>query len=301
MDLTTRLGPLELRNPIVLASGTAGYGRDLAEWIDLERIGALTVKGLSLFPCPGNPPPRLHETYAGIMNSIGLENKGLHRFLAEDLPFLEGISTRVIVNIWGRTSTEYIRLAASLNRLSRVDAVEVNVSCPNIEKGGISYSADRSQLVSLVEDIRRVLDKPMIVKLGPGTAELRQSVRDLQKADVDILSLTNTFPAVAVDLKEKKTVFPRRMAGLSGPAIKPLALWLLDEVRYSCDLPIIGMGGIMRAEDAVEFLLLGARAVGVGTATLLDPRASIRILEGLQAYIRENGLHGVDDIIGKAR
>ena len=275
MNLQVHLGNLTLSNPVILASGTAGYGREIAPYLDLDRIGALTLKGISSTPWVGNPPPRIHETYAGIMNSIGLENKGFDRFLREDLPFLENFQTRIIANIWGKTIEEYSDIAKKMNGLERIDAIEVNVSCPNIEQGGESFSCNSQILCQLIQNLRQKIQKPLIFKLGPNTDDLDNVLLFMEKEGVDILSITNTYPALAVDVENQSFIFSRKTAGLSGPAIKPLALKLVYDVIQKTRLPIIGMGGIMKAEDALEYLLIGAQAVALGSVNLVDPSAAV--------------------------
>jgi len=301
MTLHTCLGELILSNPVILASGTCGYGREIAPYLDLDRLGAITLKGLSSNPWMGNPPPRIHETYAGIMNSIGLENKGFERFLREDIPFLETFHTRIIANIWGKTSEEYLDIARKMDALERIDAIEVNVSCPNLEHGGESFASDCQILCQMVGALRRIIHKPLIVKLGPNTADLENALDFMEKEGVDILSVTNTFPALAVDVENQRFVFSRKTAGLSGPAIKPLALKMVYDVLQRTHLPVIGMGGIMKAEDALEFLLIGARAVAVGSANIIDPSIAIRIIEGIDFYLKRKNISCLDDLIGRVR
>jgi dihydroorotate dehydrogenase (NAD+) catalytic subunit len=301
MNLQVNLGKLTLSNPIILASGTAGYGREIAPYLDLNRLGALTLKGLSLNPWMGNPPPRIHETYAGIMNSIGLENKGFDQFVGEDLPFLEKFKTKIIANIWGKTIEEYSDIAQKMNELERIDAIEVNVSCPNLEQGGKSFSSNSHVLCRLIQVLRQKVQKPLIVKLGPNTDDLNQVLLFMEKEGVDILSLTNTFPSLAVDVENQRFIFSKKTAGLSGPAIKPLALQLVYDVIERTRLPIIGMGGIMKAEDALEYLLIGARAVALGSVNLINPSAAMEILDGIEAYLIQKNILDINELIGKVR
>ena len=301
MNLQVNLGKLTLSNPIILASGTAGYGREIAPYLDLNRLGALTLKGLSLNPWMGNPPPRIHETYAGIMNSIGLENKGFDQFVGEDLPFLEKFKTKIIANIWGKTIEEYSDIAQKMNELERIDAIEVNVSCPNLEQGGKSFSSNSHVLCRLIQVLRQKVQKPLIVKLGPNTDDLNQVLLFMEKEGVDILSMTNTFPSLAVDVENQRFIFSKKTAGLSGPAIKPLALQLVYDVIERTRLPIIGMGGIMKAEDALEYLLIGARAVALGSVNLINPSAAMEILDGIEAYLIQKNIFDINELIGKVR
>jgi len=301
MNLQVQLGNLTLKNPVILASGTAGYGREIAPYLDLDRVGALTLKGLSSSPWMGNPPPRIHETYAGIMNSIGLENKGFERFLREDLPFLETFQTRVIANIWGKSIEEYADIATKMNRLERIDAIEVNVSCPNIDQGGENFSSDGKVLCKLIGNLRQKIQKPLIVKLGPNTDDFDQVLGFMEKEGVDLLSITNTFPALAIDVENQSFIFSRKTAGLSGPAIKPLALKLVYDVIKKTRLPVIGMGGIMKAQDALEYLLIGSRAVALGSVNLIDPSAALQIIDGIEDYMVQKNISDINDLIGKVR
>lgn len=301
MNLGVTLGRLALSNPVILASGTCGYGRELSPFLDLNRVGALTVKSLSVAPWPGNPPPRIRETYAGMMNSIGLENKGVDRFLEEDLPFLQGLKTRVLVGIWGKTVQEYVAVARKLEGASRIDALEMNVSCPNVEKGGATFLEDEDILRRLVAEVRSVTGKFLIVKLGPQVNNWQRVASVLEEEGVEAVSLTNSFPALAVDVEKMDFVFRLRFAGLSGPAIKPLALRMVYEFLQVTRLPVIGMGGIVTASDALEFLLLGARAVGLGSCNLVDPASALRVLAGLEEYLTKKHIDDINSIIGKVR
>lgn len=301
MNLSVQLGRMTLQNPVVLASGTCGYGKEMSPYLDLNALGAFTVKGLSLFPWEGNPPPRLREVRAGLLNSIGLENKGVERFLEEDLPFLEGLTTRVFVNIWGRTVEEYVEVARRLNEAARVDALEVNVSCPNVERGGANFLSDPGALRELVGRVRSATGKFLIVKLGPQVQDWEATVRLLEEEGVEALSVTNSFPALAIDVERMDFVFALKLAGLSGPAIKPLALKMVYDLVGMTKLPVIGMGGIVTFEDALEFLLVGARAVGIGTASLVNPSSALSVLEGIKDYLFRKNMKDIGDIIGKVR
>lgn len=301
MNLSVRLGRLTLQNPVVLTSGTCGYGKEMQPYLDLNSLGAITVKGLSLLPWEGNPPPRIWETRAGLLNSIGLENKGLERFLQEDLPFLESLATCVFVNIWGQTVGEYVTIARELDKVKRIDALELNLSCPNVEKGGATFVSDIKVLERLVGEVRKATGKFLIVKLGPQVRDWETTVTVLKREGAEALSITNSFPALAVDVERMNFVFALKTAGLSGPAIKPLALKMVYDLVGMTDLPIIGMGGITTAEDALEFLLVGAKAIGVGTANLINPSSAVRILEGIKQYLFRRDITDIEEIIGKVR
>ncbi len=301
MNLSVALGRMVLENPVVLSSGTCGYGREISPFVDLNCVGALTVKGLSLFPWEGNSPPRLFEVRAGVLNSIGLENKGVEKFLKEDLPFLESLKTRVFVNIWGRTQDEYVKVAQILDKVDRVDALEVNVSCPNVEKGGVFFSSDLLVLQKLLGSIRSVTRKFLIVKLGPQVKDWETAVRYIEGEGVEAISLTNSFPALVIDVERMGFIFSLKSAGLSGPAIKPVALKMVYDLVGVTRLPVIGMGGIMTAEDALEFLLVGARAIGLGTCNLVCPSSAATVLEGIKAYLLRKNVENLQEIIGRVR
>ncbi len=259
------------------------------------------MKGLSYYPFSGNPPPRLREVYAGVLNSIGLENKGVYDFIQEDLPFLSSFDTRLLVNIWGETANEFVQVAQELDRFERVDALELNVSCPNIERGGAVFCSDLEILKSIVGGVRDATRKPLIVKLGPEVKEWEKTLDILENEGADILSLTNSFPALFVDVGEMDFFFKRKFAGLSGPAIKPLALKMVYEVVNYSSLPVIGMGGIVSADDALEFLLVGAKAVALGVANFVDPASALSILEGIEQYLESKGIESLEDLIGRVK
>ena len=301
VNLAENLGKLNLKNPVILASGTCGYGREISPYLDLNKVGAITVKGLSYYPFSGNPPPRLREVYAGVLNSIGLENKGVYDFIQEDLPFLSSFDTRLLVNIWGETANEFVQVAQELDRFERVDALELNVSCPNMERGGAVFCSDLEILKSIVGGVRDATRKPLIVKLGPEVKEWGKTLDILENEGADILSLTNSFPALFVDVGEMDFFFKRKFAGLSGPAIKPLALKMVYEVVNYSSLPVIGMGGIVSADDALEFLLVGAKAVALGVANFVDPASALSILEGIEQYLESKGIESLEDLIGRVK
>lgn len=301
MNLRVHLGRLTLQNPVILASGTCGYGKEMQPYLDLNTLGAITVKGLSLFPWNGNPPPRLWEARAGLLNSIGLENKGVERFLEEDLPFLESLTTRIVVNIWGRTVDEYVAVARKLSEVKRIDALELNLSCPNVEKGGATFISDHKVLEKLASDVRGVTEKFLIAKLGPQVRDWEKTVTILERAGIEALSVTNSFPALAIDVERMRFVFALKTGGYSGPAIKPLALKMVYDLVGMTSLPVIGMGGITTAEDALEFLLVGAKAIGIGTANLVNPSTAKQVLEGIKSYLLRKDITSVEDIIGRVR
>jgi dihydroorotate dehydrogenase (NAD+) catalytic subunit len=298
LNLSVNIGGLRLKNPVMTASGTFGYGEEYAEFINLSGLGAVVMKGISLKPMQGNPPPRICETPCGMLNAIGLQNVGLRRFLKEKLPYVRRFDTRVIANILGSTPEEYVRLARALDEAG-LDGIEMNVSCPNVKKGGIAFCADLKGLGRLVTRVRKAVQKAvLIVKLSPSATDIREPARVAEEAGADALSLINTIPGMAVDLASRKPVLRNITGGLSGPAIKPIALRMLWEVYGAVKIPLIGMGGIMNAEDALEFMLAGATAVAVGTASFVNPGAASEVVRGMEAYMKQKGLEDINGIIG---
>jgi dihydroorotate dehydrogenase (NAD+) catalytic subunit len=297
-DLRVKLAGLELSNPILTASGTFGYGLEFAHLVRLERLGGIVTKGLSPEPIRGNPPPRVCETRGGMLNSIGLQNIGIDRFIAEVLPGLRRYPAKVIVNVFGRTVDDYLRVVARARACPEIAALELNVSCPNVERGGIEFGHDAEALRRLVAAVRQETDQPLIVKLSPNVTspvELGAAAKD---GGADILSCINTVMGMAIDATTRRPLINTLRGGLSGPAIKPIALRIVFDVARRVGLPVIGIGGIETATDVVEFLLAGASAVQVGTALFRDPRTPERLLDGLDSYLRESGTPRIADLIG---
>jgi dihydroorotate dehydrogenase (NAD+) catalytic subunit len=297
-DLSVALGPLKLANPVLAASGTCGYGLELERWADISRFGALVLKGLSREPRAGNPPPRVAETASGLLNSIGLANIGVGRFVAEVLPPLRQSRATLIANVYATCVEDFVWVAAELEQAGGMAALELNLSCPNVRSGGIAFGQDPGQAGGVVAAVRRAVRMPLIVKLTPRVADIAGPARACEEAGADILSLPNTFPGMAVDLRTRRPVLGGNFGGLSGPAVKPLALKLVWEACRAVGIPVIGMGGIATWRDAAEFIVAGAWAVQVGTATLIDPRAGIAILEGLEAFLAEEGIGSVAALRG---
>ncbi|MEW6379275.1 MAG: dihydroorotate dehydrogenase [bacterium] len=298
IDTKVHLAGLELKNPVMVASGTFGYGREYAGFIDLNQLGAIVVKGVSVQPMAGNPPPRIVETPAGMLNSIGLQNVGLKTFISEKLPFLEEIDSLVIVNILGHTIDEYVTLASELSKHPRVDALEINISCPNVDKGGLAFGTDGEATFEVVQAVRKATHLPLITKLTPNVTSIALIARSAQEAGSDAISLINTVLGMAIDIHRRKPALARIVGGLSGPAIKPIALRMVWQVSQAVDIPIIGMGGIMSAEDAIEFLLAGASAVSIGTAQFVDPQIPIKVVKGIEEYMMRYQFHKIRDITG---
>lgn len=297
-DLSVSLGPLHLANPVLTASGTFGYGMEFADFVDLSRLGGIVVKGISLKPRPGNPPPRLAETPSGMLNAIGLENVGVERFLSDKLPPLRQRGITVIVNILGNTVEEYAELAAILSAVSGIAALEINISCPNVKKGGMAFGTDPHMAAQVVSAVREHSPLPLITKLSPNVTSIAEIARAVVDAGSDILSCINTVSAMAVDPFSRRPRLANIIGGLSGPAIKPIALRCVYETVKAVSCPVIGIGGIQTALDALEFLVVGASAVQVGTANLVRPRASVEILEGIEGFCRQHGLSSLKDYIG---
>ena len=300
-QLAVRLGPLELPNPILTASGTFGYGLEFAHLTALERLGGIVTKGLSLEPLPGNPPPRVAETRGGMLNSIGLQNIGIERFLAEVLPGLGRFPARVIVNLFGYELDDYARLAARVEPHAGVAAVELNVSCPNVKKGGIEFGHDPDILERLVRGVRAETGKPIIVKLSPNVAQPALLGEAAKAGGADILSAINTLLGMAIDPWTRRPRLHTNRGGLSGPAIKPVAVRVVFDVARRVGLPVIGVGGVESVDDVVEFLLAGASAVQVGTALFKDPRTAERLVDGLAGRLSELGLARADELVGAVR
>ena len=297
-DLSVRIGSLELKNPVITASGTFGYGREFHPLEDPGQLGAVVVKGLSLRPRIGNPPPRIVETPSGMLNAIGLANIGLERFLKEKLPWLEKMNTVVIVNIYGHSEEEYGEVAAGLKGVGGISGIEVNVSCPNVECGGMAFGTDPEVTARVTERVLKNSDKPVIVKLSPNVTDIQSVARAAESAGADGLSLINTLAGMAIDIEKRVPRLANISGGLSGPAIRPVALYKVYQVVRAVHIPVIGLGGIVDYRDALEFLIAGARAVQVGTANFIQPRASLNIIEGLRRYCEERGISKLEDLIG---
>jgi dihydroorotate dehydrogenase (NAD+) catalytic subunit len=296
--MAVQLGKLKLKNPVMTASGTFGYGEEYAPYIDLNRLGAIVVKGLSYQPRLGNPPPRIMETAGGMLNAIGLQNIGVDAFIEEKLPYLRQYDVAVIANIYGEKYAEYQKVAKKLSAVKGVHALEVNVSCPNVKKGGLSFGADPKIAAMVTRKVKEETDLPVIIKLTPNVTDITAIAIAVEKAGADAVSLINTLTGMSVDLKNRRPHLKNITGGLSGPAIKPVALRMVWQVVKSVSIPVIGIGGIMTAGDALEFLLLGAKAVQVGTANFINPHATIDILEGIQNYLKNNNINDINKMIG---
>jgi len=300
-DMTTKLGPLELKNPVMTASGTFGYGLEYSSLMNLDLLGAVVVKGLSLKPMAGNPPPRIVETACGMLNAIGLANVGIESFLRDKLPALRKTGAKVIANIYGHHIDEYGELAGALKGVEGVHALEVNVSCPNVECGGMSFGVDPAIAAGVTQRVVRNTDKPVIVKLSPNVTDIKLVAKAVEGAGADIVSLINTITGMAVDVETRAPKLANVVGGLSGPAIKPVAVHMVYQVARTVKIPVIGMGGIMDWRDALEFFIVGARAVEIGTANFVNPRASLDVLDGLTRYCVDHGIGRIGDIVGSLK
>lgn len=299
-DLNVDIGGIKMKNPVTTASGTFGFGPEYAPYVDLNRLGAIVVKGTTLLPRQGNPTPRLAETPAGVLNSIGLQNPGVEKFIEEALPFLKEYKLPVIVNISGDTVEDYARLAARLNDATGVAGLEVNISCPNVKKGGMQFGSDPASAAEVTRAVKESTGLPVIVKLSPNVTSLVAVAERVAEAGADALSMINTLLGMAIDVKKRRPVLGNVLGGLSGPAIRPVAVRAVWQVYREVRLPIIGMGGISDAEDALEFILAGARAIAVGTANFVNPRATMDVLEGLESYLLENNIASISELVGAA-
>lgn len=297
-DLTVRLGRLTFPNPVWTASGTFGYGLEFEEMMDLSRLGGIVVKGLSLEPVKGNPPPRITETAAGMINSIGLHNVGVRAFIENKLPRLREITPNVIANCWGTTVDEYVRVAEILGNEDGIKALEVNISCPNIKKGGIAFGTDPQVAHELATAMRKATGAFLIFKLSPNVTNIATIATALEDAGADALSAINTLTALAIDLDKRKPKLGGVTGGLSGPAIKPVALHLVWRAAQAVQIPIVGIGGIMTARDALEFVVAGASCIQVGTANFSSPGAAIDILEGIETYLDGHGIASLSEMVG---
>jgi dihydroorotate dehydrogenase (NAD+) catalytic subunit len=289
IDMAVTIGRLRLTNPVMVASGTFGYGEEYAPLIDVGSLGAIVTKGISLLPRSGNPAPRIVETPSGMLNAIGLQNPGVDAFLQEKLPSLRGLGTRVIVNILGNTPEEYAALAKRLDTVEGVDAVEVNISCPNVNQGGLAFGADPALAYEVARQVRAKTGKPVLVKLSPNVTDLVAIATRVAEVQVDGLTLINTLRGMAIDYRTGRPLLGNVIGGLSGPAIRPIAIRAVYEVSQALDIPIVGSGGIIEWRDAVEFMRAGASAVQVGSANFRNPKAAIEVLRGLEEYLKQNG------------
>jgi dihydroorotate dehydrogenase (NAD+) catalytic subunit len=297
-DLRIKIGPMELRNPVILASGTCGYGSELEDFIDLSELGGIIVKGTTLEQREGNPYPRMAETASGMLNAVGLQNKGIDHFEKNIYPHLAEYKTHVIVNINGNTIEDYVELSRRINSFSAIPAIELNISCPNVKQGGMVFGTNPASARKVISAVRRVYDKTLIVKLSPNVTDITEFARISQEEGAEAVSLVNTFLGMAVDISNMRPKLSTITGGLSGSAIKPVALRMVWQAARAVTIPVIGLGGIMNAEDALEFIMAGATAVQVGTASFINPRAGTEIVAGIEKFLIEKEIDSVSTITG---
>ncbi len=296
-DYRVKIAGVEFENPIIAASGSYGFGREYGQFYSLDEIGGVSVKGLTLKPREGNDAPRIAETPMGILNSVGLQNPGVDYFLAQELPFLKQFKTKVIANIAGNTIEEYCRMAEKISD-SAVDMIEMNISCPNVKEGGVAFGVCPATVEEITRAVRQYAKKPLIVKLSPNVTDITETARAAEAGGADAVSLINTLTGMAIDIHTRRPILHNNIGGLSGPAVKPVAVRMVWQVRQAVNIPIIGMGGISSGEDAVEFLLAGANAVAVGTHHFVDPMAAVRVMEGIKNYMNAYHIERVCDLTG---
>lgn len=301
INLSVEIAGIQFQNPVLTASGTFGYGLEYTDFIDLNLLGGIVVKGLSIKPSHGNSPPRMVETASGMLNAIGLQNIGVEVFINEKLPLLKKFNANIIVNFFGDTQDEYVLAAERLNDVTEIAALEMNISCPNVEKGGMTFGTDPKITEVLVRKVRKVTSSPLIVKLSPNVTDIVVMAKAAVNGGADALSIINTLLGMAIDIKTRCPMLANVTGGLSGPAIKPVALRMVWQVAKAVDIPIIGIGGIMNAQDALEFIIAGATAVQVGTANFIDPSISVKIIEGIKNYCQKDKIGDIKDLIGTLR
>ena len=301
VDLSTEVAGIELKNPVIAASGTFGYGEEFSGLIDLNRLGGFVVKGLSIEPMAGAVAPRLHETASGMLNAIGLQNVSARKFVEEKLPRLRKYDTRVFANVFGYSTEDYVRVVEVLNKAEGLAGYEINISCPNVKRGGVVYGTDPIATYEVVRAIKAVASLPVIVKLSPNVTDITVIARAAQDAGADALSLINTLLGMSIDVETRRPRLGNLTGGLSGPAIKPVAVRMVYETVRAVKIPVIGIGGIRTAEDALEYLLVGAKAIEVGTANFLDPEASLKIIRGLTEFCKRKGIERLSSIVGTVR
>ena len=294
------LAGVTLKNPVMTASGTFGSGAEYSEMVDLNRLGAVVTKGVANVPWPGNPTPRIAEAYGGMLNAIGLQNPGFEVFAARDIPFLRQFDTRIVVNVCGKTTEDYVDVVEKLSD-QPVDLLEINISCPNVKEGGIAFGQNPKAVEAITREVKRHAAQPVIMKLSPNVTDITEMARAAEAGGADALSLINTLTGMKIDIHKRTFALANRTGGLSGPAVKPVAVRMVYQTAQAVALPIVGMGGIMTADDAIEFLLAGATAVAVGTANFHNPRATQEIVEGIEAYMDRYGVEDIRELIGAVR
>ncbi|WP_312369869.1 dihydroorotate dehydrogenase [Lachnoclostridium sp.] len=297
MNTKVTIAGVTFKNPVTTASGTFGSGMEYSEFVDLNRLGAVTTKGVSSVPWPGNPVPRIAETYGGMLNAIGLQNPGVDMFVERDLAFLKKFDTKVIVNVCGKSVKEYVEVVERLSE-EAVDLLELNISCPNVKEGCIAFGQDPKMIAMIMDEIKRHAKQPVIVKLSPNVTDITEMAKAAEAGGADVLSLINTLTGMKIDINRRAFAIANKTGGMSGPAVKPIAVRMVYQVANAVKLPIIGMGGIQNAEDALEFIMAGATAVAVGTANFINPYATIEVIEGIENFMTKNQISDINDLIG---
>lgn len=298
VQLNTKIGSLELKNPVMTASGTFGYGTEYADFMDISRLGAIIIKGTTLNPRQGNPYPRMAETPSGMLNAVGLQNKGVDYFVDHIYPEVRKIQTNIIVNVSGSCIDDYVQTAGIINTLDDIPAIELNISCPNVKQGGMAFGVNPDSAAQVVAAVRKAYDKTLIVKLSPNVTDITEIARAVEGAGADSVSLINTMLGMAIDAEKRKPILSTVTGGMSGPAVKPVALRMVWQTAKAVKIPVIGLGGICSATDAVEFLLAGASAIQIGTANFIDPSISEKVIDGIEDYLNRHGFTSVQEIIG---
>lgn len=297
MNLAVEIAGVKMKNPVTTASGTFGSGLEYNEFVDVSKLGAVTTKGVANVPWPGNPTPRIAETYGGMLNAIGLQNPGIDVFIERDIPFLKEHNATIIVNVCGKSMEDYVEVVERLAD-QPVDLLEINVSCPNVKEGGIAFGQDPKALYEITKAVKAVAKQPIMMKLSPNVTNIVDMAKAAEAGGSDALSLINTLTGMKIDINKRKILLANQTGGMSGPAIKPVAVRMVYQVAKAVNLPIVGMGGIATAEDALEFLMAGATAVAVGTANFRNPYATMEVIEGIEAYMKKNGINDIQDLIG---
>lgn len=300
MKTGVTLAGVELKNPVMTCSGTFGSGMEYGEFVDLNRLGAVVTKGIANVPWPGNPTPRVAEVYGGMLNAIGLQGPGVDVFIERDIPFLKQYDTKIIVNVCGKTKEDYIDVVERLGDTD-VDMLEINISCPNVKAGALAFGQDPGVAEDITAAIKKVAKQPIIMKLSPNVTDIAEMAKAVEAGGADVVSLINTLTGMKIDIERRSFVLANKTGGMSGPALKPIAVRMVYQVAQAVKIPIIGMGGIRTAEDALEFILAGATAVAVGTANFIDPEATVKVIDGIEAYMQKHGVDDIHELIGAVR
>ncbi len=298
MNTKVTIAGVTFNNPVMTASGTFGSGMEYSEFVDLNRLGGVVTKGVANVPWPGNPTPRVCETYGGMLNAIGLQNPGIDVFIERDLAFLKAYDTKVIVNVCGKSIADYVEVVERLGNEDRVDMLEINVSCPNVKEGAIAFGQKADALFEITQEIKKKAKQPVIMKLSPNVTDITEMAKAAEAAGADALSLINTLTGMKIDIHKRKFALANKTGGMSGPAIKPIAVRMVYQASHAVKIPVIGMGGISNAEDAIEFMMAGASAVSIGAMNFINPYATVETVEGIEAFMKENKIEDINDIIG---